>query len=509
MKTRPWHPLRAVAATAAVLVATGAAGRAPAAPAPEPARAQLIAAADLQADAAVLRRAYQQLHPGLYRYRTREQVDAAFAELDRAFTRDRTLAEAYLAIARLTSYVQCGHTYPNFFNQDDALKQALLERPRVPFEFRWIDGRMVITRSYADVPELRRGTEVLAIDGRPVAEVLTALLPYSRADGGNDAKRVSNLEVQGHGRYEAFDVFFPLVFPRDDNRPFTLQVRPAPGATTQLLHVPAMAADRRVAIDGAPEGDTNPWTYREISAGVGLLQMPTWALYNSKFEWGAYLDQLFAGLTARGVSDLVIDLRGNEGGDSVGDRILAHLSDRDLPAEPVVRKTRYRKVPADLRPMLETWDPSFYDWGEDATDLGDGFYRLTKYDDDTAGGAVVKALAPRYPGRVWVLIGAANSSATFEFASALQRHRLGTLVGQTTGGNQRGITGGAFFFLRLPKSGIEADVPLIGQFPVSEQPLPDAGLEPDVHVQPRIEDIAAGRDAELEEVLRLIAAKRT
>ena len=311
MKTRPWHPLRAVAAAAAVLVAAAAAGLAPAAPAPEPVRTPLIAAADLQADAAVLRRAYQQLHPGLYRYRTRAQVDAAFAGLDREFARDRTLAEAYLAVARLTSYVQCGHTYPNFFNQDDAVKQALLERPRIPFEFRWLDGRMVITRSYADVPGLQRGTEVLAIDGRPVAQILAALLPYSRADGGNDAKRVSTLEVQGHGRYEAFDVFFPLVFPRDDNRPFTLQVRPAPGATTQLLHVPAMTADRRVAVDGAPESDTKPWTYREIAAGVGLLEMPTWALYNSKFEWGAYLDQLFAGLTARGVSDLVIDLRGN------------------------------------------------------------------------------------------------------------------------------------------------------------------------------------------------------
>ena len=102
-----------------------------------------------------------------------------------------------------------------------------------------------------------------------------------------------------------------------------------------------------------------------------------------------------------------------------------------------------------------------------------------------------------------------NSSATFEFASAVQRHRLGTLVGQSTGGNQRGITGGAFFFMRLPKSGIEADVPLIGQFPVTTAPLPDAGLEPDVRVATTAADIAAGRDPELEEVLRRIGAARS
>jgi C-terminal processing protease CtpA/Prc len=150
--------------------------------------------------------------------------------------------------------------------------------------------------------------------------------------------------------------------------------------------------------------------------------------------------------------------------------------------------------------VLETWDPAFYDWGEPAVDLGDGFYRLTKYDNDP-GGAVVGALSPRYAGRIWLLIGPVNSSATFEFAAAVQRHRLGTLVGQPTGGNQRGITGGAFFFLRLPGSGI-------GQFPISDRPLPDAGLEPDVPVQRRVEDIATGRDAELAAVLQRIAAAR-
>ena len=67
-------------------------------------------------------------------------------------------------------------------------------------------------------------------------------------------------------------------------------------------------------------------------------------------------------------------------------------------------------------------------------------------------------MAPRYTGRVWVLVGADNSSATFEFAQVVQRNRLATLVGQPTGGNQRGINGGAFFFVRLPKSGIELDL---------------------------------------------------
>jgi hypothetical protein len=99
-------------------------------------------------------------------------------------------------------------------------------------------------------------------------------------------------------------------------------------------------------------------------------------------------------------------------------------------------------------------------------------------------------------------VGADNSSATFEFALAVRQHKLGTLVGQPTGGNQRGINGGAFYFLRLPNSGIEVDLPLIGYF--APTVLPDAGLEPDVLVRVSAADIASGRDAELEAVKRLV-----
>ncbi len=56
-----------------------------------------LAAASLRADLGVLRRAYETLHPGLYRYRTREDVVRRFEAVDRYFGTDRTVAEAFLA----------------------------------------------------------------------------------------------------------------------------------------------------------------------------------------------------------------------------------------------------------------------------------------------------------------------------------------------------------------------------------------------------------------------------
>ncbi len=105
-----------------------------------------------------------------------------------------------------------------------------------------------------------------------------------------------------------------------------------------------------------------------------------------------------------------------------------------------------------------------------------------------------------------MLIDASNSSATFQFARLVQEKKLGTLVGEPTGGNLRGINGGAFFFLRLPKSQIEMDLPLIATFPVS--PQPDSGLTPDVTIVPILDDIVQGRDPELEKVAQLLEGKR-
>lgn len=227
---------------------------------------------------------------------------------------------------------------------------------------------------------------------------------------------------------------------------------------------------------------------------MGYLRMPNWALYNSKWNWRASLDETFATLVTRGATDLVIDLRGNEGGSDVGDVIVSHLIAAPVPRQAVHRLVRYRKVPDELAPYLDTWDPSFKDWGSAAIDSTDPFYRLRRDADDDLGGVIMPAL-PRFTGRLWVLVGATNSSATFEFAQTVRQNRLGTLVGQPTGGNQRGINGGAFFFLRLPHSKIELDLPLIGQFPEGERP--DAGLGPDIFVVPTVADIAQGRDAEM------------
>jgi hypothetical protein len=473
---------------------------------------RIVSSAELIADVAILRRAYTEMHPGLLRYNTPEQLEAAFKALELEYGRDRPLGEAYVALSLFLAKVRCGHTYANFYNQPKDVVAALFQRQtRVPFRFRWLDRRMIVTRSFADAATLRPGTEVFAIDGVPVGAILDSLMQVSRADGGNDAKRVANLEVTGADRWEAFDIYHPLFFPETGPR-LRLDVL-APGAKARtVLDVDAQGDEQRLEQHRASRPSAGVDTAAVFTLSfptprTAVLRMPTWALYDSKWDWQGYLQWTFEELDRRKVTGLVLDLRDNEGGLDVGNVILAHLAKAELRLPQYERRVRYRRAPADLVPYLDTWDRSFLDWGDAAVgSSGSMFYRLTRYDDDATGADVVRPAAPRFGGQVLVLVGAGNSSATFQFAQVVQRERLGRLVGQPTGGNQRGINGGAFFFLRLPNSHLEADLPLIGSFAREERP--DAGLLPDVPVTRTAEGLGRGRDEELDAALALLRRGR-
>jgi hypothetical protein len=174
-------------------------------PATTPAR---LSADALRADVAVLRRAYEALHPGLYRYNTKAEMDRRFARLEADLGREQTLAEAYLTVSVFLNTIRCGHTYANFFNQSDEVADALFKgTDRVPFHFRWIDRRMIVTRNLSSDARLKPGAEVLAIDGVRSGEILRRLMTVARADGSNDDKRLSYLGIYGDAEYEAFDVF--------------------------------------------------------------------------------------------------------------------------------------------------------------------------------------------------------------------------------------------------------------------------------------------------------------
>ena len=483
----------------ALLLLAGAAQAQTAPPTIKPAPAPEISADDARRDLRILKLAFAELHPGLYRSTTPAELDAEFAAADAAVAQGSSRAAMYLLASQLAAAVRCGHTWTNPYNQRADVAEKLFKRAdNLPFTLRWVEGRGLVTGSAT--PGLAAGAEVLAIDGRPVADISAALLPYLRADGehvGSLGKRWSQLDSGPNGG--AMDRLFPLRFPpqRSDGTPrYRLRVRDHAQAALREVDVAAILGTERDRLLPPP---STAWAFK-IEGDTATLTLPTFAFWRSDFKPGAFLTQTFTAL--RGVPYLIIDLRDNEGGDdAIGRLVLSHLlrAPLDLPAYRV--ESAYERVPYVLARYLDTWDFGFFDRTGKVTKTNGRNWRLA----DKPAGRVDPVAAP-YPGRTLVLVGPQNSSAGFLLARDIQRSGAALLVGQPTGGNLRGLNGGQLAWINLPASGVGVDIPLIASFAPGDPP--DAGVLPDVPATPRWADAVAGVDTELQAARAVIARWR-
>ncbi len=467
-----------------------------------------ISAGDAQRDLGILKRALTELHPGLTRYTTLAQIEADFAAANAVVAAGSSRAQMVLLASQLSASLHCGHTWVSPYNQRQDVVDGVFNRAdKLPLTLRWVEGRVLVTGSAAD--GVAAGSELLAIDGRPVAAIRDALLPLLRADGrhaGAQLKRLSQLDSGPNGG--AMDRLFPLLFaplhapqpgPTGARYTLTLRDHDHDDSGPRVISVPAMTtADRDKTLPAAGTA----WTFK-VDGDTGILTLPTFAFWRSEFQPAAFLQQTFAAL--RGVPFLVIDQRRNEGGDdAIGRALLSHLLRTPLQLAASRVESAYERVPYALARYLDTWDFGFFDRTGKVT-RGPGRNWLLP---DRPGARIEPQAAPPapYAGRTVVLIGPQNSSAGFLLARDIRRSGVATLLGQPTGGNLRGLNGGQLCWINLPASGVGVDIPLVAAF--TEGLPPDAGVLPDVAIAPRWADAQAGVDTEMQAARKLVASWR-
>jgi len=456
-----------------------------------------------RADMDILQQALTTLHPGLNRYLKPEDVGPMFEGLRAEFAAAQDSRAQFLAVSRVLARIRCGHTFCNFLNQPEDIKKALFEgKDRVPFAFRFVNRRMVVTLDATAAGTLPPGTEVRAINGEPVDAIVARLMALVKADGGNDGKRVKDLEVSGGGSYEPFDIYYANAYaPVPETFRFSA-ILPGETEAREVSGVGLTRDERRQTISARyPKTQSeSPWRFEILDGGVGYLRIGTFVTRGLDINWRDFLKTSFGQLKSKKVANLIVDIRGNEGGDdAIGAALLRYLLSAPVSLGPRRELLRYEAVPETLAPHLNTWDESFKDRRGKLVPADQGFYT---WKNARPGPVEYRPGGDAYEGKVYLLVDASNSSGTFHVAQVLSEDPRTTLVGQTTGGNRRGTNGSQLFFLRLPNSGIEVDIPLVGVFPNDEQP--DAGIEPDVAVAPTVDAIVKGIDEEVAMALKLI-----
>lgn len=467
----------------------------------------------MKEDFGILKKTLTTLHPGIYRYQTRESLEKVFGALESKLKNPLPEGEFFTLVSQLANQIYCGHTYLNPYNQDGILRERLFNgKTYLPFYFTIVGGKFIVTAN-ASSNNLAKGSEIQKINGVSAKAIIEKLLTVTKGDGKNAAAhRRQSIELARSEaeRYALFDWYFPFFFPPKDDA-FTIEAVDFTTRKTSKFQIPAVTKTERTNEVAKRYGKTptydDGWKFELQDNSTAYLKIDnsiTWRLKTIKFK--EFLANAFAEIKAKNVQNLIIDLRGNDGGDmDIGFELSRYLAKEKLPpyaeGKALVRNTAAQP---DLLKYIDAY-------GEKTKSILTGgvpanTYR--KYDEsyfEILGRENYPAVEPdknNFLGKAFVIADASNASATFQFLDYVQKNKLASVAGQTTGGNKQGINGGNYFFLRLPNSLVEIDIPIYFQPPPT--PQKDEGVSPNIRVKRQPQDIANNLDRELLTIKNLI-----
>ena len=455
------------------------------------------------------------IHPGTYRYNDKASIQMALAELKSKFQNPMTYGQAYLAMSKVTAQIKCGHTQVGFYNQKPTINSIIhRQKDKLPFSFTWVDDQMIILRNASESEALKRSTEVISINGVKAADIQQSMFPYIASDGATDRSRIALMGVEGHGfDFYAFDVFFPLLFPFEEEM-LELEIKGYDESTVQKVTVSTLTREERAKIlieryPDFPKNNDDLWKFEITEDKIGILTLNSFTLYGLgalTLDYKAVLADIFKQLKTEKIENLIVDIRKNGGGnDEIKHELFTYFNiDKKLPSLERVGKSRYLKFPESLKQYVKTWgdNPWYYDMKPDEVDEENGYYIFK----DNFSGRLKKRKSNAFNGSIYLLTSPINASLTFYLAADFQKRKLGTIIGQETGGNMQDINGGQILFLYLPNSGIEVNFPVVGGFTIKNQP--NRGVLPDIPTQTAIQDIYQNRDVEMETTINLIQTRK-
>lgn len=412
------------------------------APAHAQSSAPLFDPVALRADLAFLEQRLLRSHPAPLMYCDREALMRCFDSLRTSIQGPMSGMHFLAHISNLYPMLGDGHTM--FLPSDDPGPKRYL-----PLDVACIGERLFVRRNGSADRRIAPGMEIRSINGVPAIAVLDTLLMRQVRDGRNSTypRWILNQWFRPYYRFsfgepEHFDLL--LRGPQGDLR------------TT----VDALAADS-IAANCERNGQRAP---NEPVFGVRYLPDDSAAILTiPSFERGgvtsAMIDAAFIEMRDRHVQQLILDLRGNQGGEpKSAKRLLAHLL--NAPFELV------HKGPASGR---------------------------------------TKPRPDAFTGKLVVLMDGGCFSVTGMVLSCLERQARPTFIGEEAGGN-RTLLAGSPRHVRLPNTRINCYISTrIWQ--LADRPNDGHGVMPTVAVSPTIEDIIHDRDPVMEAALHVLRVR--
>lgn len=436
---------------------------------------------------------YQKTNAGLYAYRSKHQIDSVFSENKAKITDSLSYREFYNILWNVIDFTGSCHNQLEFSNSlFDSLSQ---EKIFFPIPLKFIEEKIFTDLTYESIP---LGSQIISINNLEIKEFLAQISRYKSTDGYNKSGKHKWIETDYLPSYIYYALGKQEEYTVEYKQNNSKEINKTPVKSTTYSDLYKNYNNRHSK--KLETQNHKEYSYQFIdSVKTALLTVKTFAMGESETKghkkYASFLDSVFVTIKNQEVKNLIIDVRGNAGGNDPNDLLLySYLTQRTF-QENISAYTLFQEIPFQ--------EYYIYDDVESLTNFFKKKY--TEFKDDkfyqnTVSNKVWQPNENAFQGNIILLIDPYVASAGSLFASLVKSDDNTIVVGEETSGGYYGHTGIIPMTYELPNSKFLLTFSVV-DLKQDVKELPDEkfgdGVIPDYKIGQSYKDYMDNKDTQL------------
>ena len=459
----------------------------------------------------------KQLHPQLYWFIDKEDLDKQFDSLKSTLNSPLKPSEFYAKLQPVIAKIKEGHLglkIPSKRYTKKELKNLELQKGLFGRMNYVVNENRIFVKDNADKFEnIKVGTEILKIKDQPVKEYLDKYSPLITSDGFNTT-------YQKYAMARRWPIYFTIENGILDS--VSIETKLGSDVKKFYIHREKITKEEKKKeeqnqkkLTKTETGKTKDYNVQTRSynrdlqfldkdSTIAYMKIKTFSgTYSKKFY-----KQSFAKLKTLNAKYLIIDIRDNLGG-SVAEinNLYSYLTNQEkfeflkdieiTKRQSMLEADYFKNIPTVIKPLAFITYPLYFTGSLFSTKKRNDKIYLR----NNGIFSLKKQKSNHFDGKIYILINGSSFSASSTIASKLKADQRATLVGEETGGANDGTVAGRYATKKLPNSKLKLPIGLMLIQPNIELTNTKKGVTPNVEIIPSLNEILQKRDPQLDWIM--------
>lgn len=447
-----------------------------------------LTVADMHHDLSVLRKKLSRYHPDPYRYTSKDSLKLFEEQLKSRIDTSMQQIQFRFFVRQLVQKIGCGHTAESSPMKNKSNIQV--SKPILPLDIVINQNKIFVSKILNNDSLIRKGNEILSINGLESDSILKTIRSISFSDGRNTTFKEKTIQRKQFKYFYSFSFGYLNDYQlkiKDDND------------SVQFVKVKGIDSRTDTFVYGRKRYSQVLHTQSKCALFRDSVNPEIYIMDINKFQgkkWRKFMRRSFKTLRKNKAEHLVIDLRDNGGGSIMkGINFLRYVVKKPfaigidrriniLPLNPELKMSFWQRITPITFLTIPTTLPRHWK-------LRHYFIGIPK-------------LRNHYKGKIYVLINGGSFSMSAVASSYLKFKSKAVFIGEETGGNMVGCNAMNNSVLVLPKSKIRITIPLYHLYYNTRQNNNGHGIMPDYPVNYETLDMLNNTDLEIRTVRDLV-----